>query len=951
MAENSQSRTARRKQKKTKKKPLWKRIVFIILSLIVLIGIGMTALITYWIATAPDLDPEKLQSAYASTLLDQSGEEFAQLGAENRDKVEYEELPEVLIDAVIATEDARFFSHPGIDLRRIGGAVIANFTSGFGSQGASTITQQVVEKSFLTPEKKLSLKVQEAWLALQLERQYSKEQIMEMYLNKIYYGAGAYGVKKASETYFGKEDLSELTLAEAAILAGLPQRPSAYNPFENPDLMHDRMDTVLTLMVRHDKVTEQQAEEARQVDITSLLTEERPESRQYDAFIQKVEQEVSEKLDGADINTDGLTIHTTIDTNAQEYVEFLLTDSEENPIQYPNENFKAGLTVLDTNSGAIRAIGGGRNRDTGQYNYAIQGSMQPGSTAKPLLAYGPAIEYNKISTYHQINDDKPYEIAGSDKVINNVTRSHSGWVTARQALVQSINVAAVKLFEEVGSENAKEFAKNLGMTFPDDQAILTDSIGGGTMQTTPLGLAGAYRAFGNEGIYNEPYAVTKVEFPDGREVDLTPESEAAMSDYTAYMVTDMLKDVVTEGTGTRANVSGLPLAGKTGTTNLPDTGEAADSWFAGYTTNYTIAVWTGEYSEENKRLPISDTGISRDLFRLVMTEISKDVETPDFERPSSVVEVDVERGSNPPALPSSYTPSSQIITELFVKGNEPSSTSEKFDKLDPVTNLSGKYNEEDNSINLTWNYNGNNVNFEVRASVNGGEMQTLSSTEEQSMTISDVESGEYQFQVIAVSNDDSESRSDPATTTVTVGEAEEESLPAVEGLSAEYLGDQGIIDVNWSYNGPPAIFEVSANGQTQTVESQGIEISGAAPGQTYTIQVTPIGQRGNNEGVRGEPASVQVDIPAEDTPENPDDGNENENNENGNDNNGNNGNDGNNGNEGNEGNNGNNGENPNNEENDEEESNAPPQEEEEPSEEVNEPEQPETPEEPSDGEE
>ncbi|MFD1849504.1 PBP1A family penicillin-binding protein [Oceanobacillus bengalensis] len=873
MADNGQTRSARRKQKKAKKKPVAKKILLTICIAIIAVGIGVGILLTYWIATAPEIDSSKLTDPFASVLLDKDAQEFAKLGSaeSNRERVTFEELPDVLIDAVTATEDARFFDHAGIDLRRIGGAVIANITNGFGSQGASTITQQVVEKSFLSPEKKIKLKVQEAWLALQLERQYSKEEILEIYLNKIFYGANAYGVKQAASTFFGKSDLQDLTLPEAAILAGLPQRPTAYNPFENPELTKDRMDTVLTLMVRHEKITEEEANEAREVDITSLLRESPPKSRPYDAFIQQVEKEVTEKLDGADINTDGLTIYTTLDTNAQEYVESLLNDSEENPINYPNDQFQAAMVVSDTKTGAVQAIGGRRNQAAGEYNYAIRGGNQPGSAAKPILAFGPAIEYNKMSTYHQINDDKPYEAPGLETPIRNVTRTYAGWVTARHALAQSINVAAIKVFEDVGRENAKEFAKNLGMEFPDDKINLTDAIGGSTLNVNPLQMAGAYQAFGNEGVYIEPYTVTKVVFPDGREVDLTPEPEVVMSDYTAYMVTDMLKSAVTQGSGTRANVSGLPMAGKTGTSTL-DSGEAADSWFAGYSTNYTIAVWTGEL-EDNTRLPISDTNISKDLFRYTMTNISEGIETQDFTKPSSVVEVQVEKGSNPPSLPSNHTPSSQIVTELFVKGTEPTSVSEKFDELDPVSSLQANYNEEENSIQLSWEYNTDeDVSFEVSSQLNDGEMHLLSTTDELSLDVSEVEPGEYQFQVIVVSNEDNENRSEPATTNATVAETEEEedeneeeggNIPPVEGLTANFIEETSIIDVTWNYNGPPASYEVTVNGQSQTVQSLGIEISGASPGQVYSIIVTPVGQNGANSGVRGESMNVEVEIPAE----------------------------------------------------------------------------------------
>ncbi|RDW19620.1 penicillin-binding protein [Oceanobacillus arenosus] len=880
MAENGQTRTARRQQKKKKnrRKPIWKRILQIGLIIILVIAIGVGGLFAYWVATAPDIDAAQLSDPFSSSLVDQNGNEFAELGALKRKKVNFEDLPEVLINAVTATEDARFFEHHGIDLRRIGGAIIANITNGFGSQGASTITQQVVEKSFLTADKELKLKVQEQWLALKLERQYSKEEILEMYLNKIYYGAGAYGVSQAAETYFGVTDLQNLTLPQAAILAGLPQRPSAYDPFINPDLTKERMDTVLTLMVRHEKITQAQADEARAVDIPSLLVEKQPDSTKYEAFIQQVNEDVKDKLDGADIYSDGLKIYTTLDPSIQDHVEFLLTDSEENPIPYPDDEMQAGMVVLDTKNGAIKAIGGSRNDDGNLgYNYAIKGTYQPGSTIKPILDYGPAIEYDKMSTYHLINDDKPYEVAGANgHTINNWNRKYSGWITARYALSQSLNVPAVKTFEEVGSENAKTFAESLGINFANDQVQLTDAIGGAETEVTPLQLAGAYRAFGNEGIYNEPYAVTKVEFPDGRVVDLVPEPEAVMSDYTAYMITDMLKTAVTEGVGYKANVPGLPLAAKTGTTNLTDKPGSPDSWLAGYTTNYTMAVWTGDYKdEEGKRDVMPTTEISHALFKNTMETISQGLDTADFAKPDSVVEVAVEKGSNPATLPSKYTPSSEIITELFVKGTEPTKASKKFNQLDPVSGLTASYDEDANAIHVEWQYDsGDDITFDVSASVNGGEKQNLSSTKEKSMDISEVESdAEYVIEVIV--NDGTSTSKAAKTTVKTSGKVKE--LPGVSGLSAQYIEENSIIDVTWDYNGPPASYEVSVNGQIQTVDSKGIEISGGSPGQNYTITVTPIGKNGANEGVRGitESTSLTIPNPVDENPNpNPDPGTE-----------------------------------------------------------------------------
>lgn len=893
MANQKQSRTARRQQKKQTKKPVWKRILLTILFIGLLGGIIVGGVGIYWIATAPDLDPDKLSIPLSSTLNDQNGEAFATLADENREQVKFEELPEVLIDAVTATEDVRFFEHPGIDLRRIGGAVIANFKDGFGSQGASTITQQVVENFFLSSEKKIKLKVQEQWLSLKLEREYSKEEIMEMYLNKIFYGNNAYGVVAAAKEYFGVTDLEELTLPQAAILAGLPQRPTAYNPFRNPELTAGRMDTVLTLMVRHDKISQEEADEAREVDIPSLLVESQSDPTPYEAFIDQVDKEISEKLDGVNLYTDGLKVNTTIDTSIQDHVEFLLTDSESNPIPYSDDKLQGAIVVLNTESGAIEAIGGRRNNTgNGELNYAIDRKFQPGSAIKPIMEYGPAIEYNDMSTYHQINDDKPYH-TGGDHHVSNITHRYSGWVTARHALSNSLNVPAIKLFEEVGYDKAKEFSSKLGLDMPET-LVPVDSIGGGNTVVSPLELSGAFRTFGNEGIYNEPYAVTSVEFPDGSTVDLRPESEAVMKDSTAYMVTDMLKSVITNGTWAAGSLNGLPVAGKTGTTNLDDD-TPGDRWFSGYTTNYTVTAWVGDYLDDSgNRVGIPDTvpwTVSQVMFRETMLEISQGLETADFSKPDSVVEVAIEKGTNPPELASEYTPSSEKITELFVKGTEPTKTSEKFDELDPVSGLNASYEAEQNAVVVDWNYDDDeeDVTFEVSASIDGGSMQELSTTEDKTLEISQVESGaEYTIQVVVVSNEGGSLRSEATSTSITIPDEEEEeeeeneeeneeqeeeeetdeNVPAVEGLSANYIADSGIIDVSWNYNGPPASYEVTVNGQTQTVQSLGIEVSGSfTPGESYTVNVVPIGQNGANNGVRGPTQSVSVNIPQVEEPE------------------------------------------------------------------------------------
>lgn len=772
MAEKGQSRASRRKQKK-KKKPIWKKILLTIVLIGVLCVIAGGSVFAYYAATAPKLDEEKLSDPASNIVYDMNGDEFAELGSENRRKVTYDDLPQQLIDAVTATEDSRFFEHNGIDIIRTGGALVSNFKNGFGAEGGSTIDQQVIKRSFLSPEKTVKRKMQEWWLAFQLDRQYSKEEILEMYLNKVFYGQYAYGVATAAETYFGKEDLNDLTLPETALLAGLPQRPTAYNPFENPDLAQERMNTVLDLMVQHEKITQAEADEAKKTKVEDLLTEKQPQSNKYGAFLDEVQNELSERFEDADLNLDGMKIYTTLDPDAQETVENAL--SEDSGIVWPDDQLQAGITLLDTQSGAIRAIGGNRNNELGGYNYAIQGDgRQPGSGMKPILDYAPAFETGVYtSTYEQINDEP---ITIGDWTPGNYDDQFHGWMSARTALAKSYNIPAIKTFQAVGAENAEKFANGLGLEFPD--GIKNGDSIGGAAQFHTIDIAGAYAAFGNEGIYTEPYAITKIEFSDGSTLDMKPESEAAMSESTAYMVTDMMRSVMTEGTGTLANVPGLDIAGKTGTTNLKGQDGSPDSWMNGLTTNYTLSVWTGN---DKGSTVIQDgngvigTNVAKQLFKQIMTEVHEGKDTESFKKPSSVVEAKVEKGSRPAASPSAGTPSSEILTELFLKGNLPGATSERYEEKEiaPVTGLSASYDEASNSINISWNYDGD-ASFSVSADPSGS-----TSTSDTSAVIDNVQAGQTYNIAVTASVDGETSEAKSTSVTVPGGEenAEEEANP------------------------------------------------------------------------------------------------------------------------------------------------------------------------------
>lgn len=783
MTEKRQTRTRQQlKRQRQQQKKLFKVwLKRIIISLAVFFGVlflGGIGLFAYYASSAPKLDEELLKDPISAEFYDMNGELFAKIGPESRKYIEYEDIPQGMVDAILATEDVRFFDHFGIDVWRLGGAVVANVTKGFGAQGASTITQQVVKNYFLSNDKKLKRKAQEAWLAIQLERNYEKEEIFEMYFNKVLMSGRIYGFGTAAEYFFGKE-LDELELDEMALLAGMPQSPNNYNPFKNPDLAQKRRDVVLDLMVRHKKITKEQAEEAKAIDVkTRILSEEERQSitgSKYDAFLDVVLEEIEAKGEGEALS-DGIKVYTTLDPNAQSVVENILN----NDSNFPTQKIEAGVSVIDTKTGAIRAIGGGRNYGAERpFNYADDLiHRHPGSTMKPLLDYGPAIEYLKWSTGKKIVDEK-MTYKSSPQQVTNWDNKYFGTITVREALYASRNVPAVKTLNAVGLDKAKQFISKLGIE--TDYIVESDAIGGGRINISPIQMAASYAAFGNNGVYNDPHTIREIEYRDGSKKSFKPDPVVAMSDYTAYMVTDILRDVVgnkPNASGRAANVPGLDIAGKTGTTNYSDDefvkynlpkSSVPDSWFVGYTTNYSIAIWSG-YSKRSEPITTWDERrLPQKLFSKIMGQISAGKKTARFVKPASVVEATIEVGTEPIKLASEFTPSHLRRTELFVKGTEPKEVSDEYEiTLNAPTNLKAHYDENKKAVQLTWDFTpptievGNDkketpkldVTFEISMTVGNNKPVVVGTTKNKNFTIPKIEQGHnYTFSVIAIVKD------------------------------------------------------------------------------------------------------------------------------------------------------------------------------------------------------
>jgi len=686
--------------KKIRHKAIFKKILItlgiLILFIIVVGGITVFTIIR----KAPKLDPDKLTLAQSPQIFDNQGELITTLQSiENRRSANIDEIPQVLIDAVISMEDVRFYEHSGIDIRRIAGAILSNVKNGFGSQGASTITQQVVKNLFLTGDKTWTRKIQEQYLAIKLDKEYSKDEILEIYLNVIYFSDSRYGVLEAADYYFSKK-LSELTIEDAALLAAIPQRPNYFNPFNNPEAVETRRNIVISMMEKYGKITSKEAETAKKVSIEEQLQKSDREVYPYQAFLDQVLNEVEaiEGIEASDIYTMGLKIYTSLDQDLQQYVENVMQSGE--VIKFPDDKYQAGITVMDTKTGEVRAIGGSRKPTEGvrTWNWATNPRRSPGSSIKPILDYGPAVDEFEWSTYHQLVDE-PHTYSDGTPV-HNYDQEYKGSISLRKAMETSRNIPAVKAFQEVGIEKAKAFGERLGIEL--DSIEESYSIGGFQTGVSSFQMAGAYGAFGNTGIYNAPHTVVKVEYPDGKVIDLTPKEVIAMNDYTAFIITDILRTVVegSEGTGRLAAISGIQIAGKTGSSNFTDEEKKdlnisdgiKDSWFVGYSTELTTSVWTG-YENNADGYIDTDSGstdgqIARLLFKEIMTYAHEDRDEADFKQPDSVVRIGIDRSTG--LLPSVSTPSSEIIYEYFVVGTEPTIDSKEENKGNPAKNPKNK---------------------------------------------------------------------------------------------------------------------------------------------------------------------------------------------------------------------------------------------------------------------
>lgn len=593
-------------------------------------------------------------------------------GVQDRTWVSISELQPSTVYAFISAEDARFFEHEGVDVIRIAGAIVADIKAGSYVQGASTISQQLIKLSHLTSEKTISRKAEEAALAYEMERQYSKEDILEMYLNYVYFGGGYYGIEAAAEGYFGVH-ASDLTLDQSAMLAGILKSPSGYAPHINYAASINRRNNILRLMRDYGYITDDEKKQASARRPT-ILHDKREEYSGYytDAVTKSAAALMGITVD--ELIRGGYNIYSAMDSDIQHYCEEMFKNGE----LFPAEDSEAAIVVLEPSTGMVVAMVGGRSYTGGiSFNRATDIRRQPGSVIKPVIAYAPAFEYLNYTAADMILDE---ETTFSDYTPSNYGNKYYGWVTVREAVTKSLNVPAVKTLSEVGVERAKDFAKRCGIEFDDKDDSLALALGGFTYGVSPLQIAGAYSCFASGGIYNTPTLIKKITDRNGLTVyEYRQDSRRVMSEANAYILTSMLKSVVTEGTGHRLNTLDIPIAGKTGTVGLANGNR--DAWMAGYTPEYTAVVWQGYDSDRLGLLPSSATGGTYPALMLyeLFNHIYPDGRSGDFERPESVKQYSIDaktlKKQHKAVLANAMTPQSSRVTEYFTEETAPEDVS------------------------------------------------------------------------------------------------------------------------------------------------------------------------------------------------------------------------------------------------------------------------------------
>lgn len=607
----------------------------------------------YYVSKAPSLSESKLVATTSSKIYDNKNQLIADLGSERRVNAQANDIPTDLVKAIVSIEDHRFFDHRGIDTIRILGAFLRNLQSN-SLQGGSTLTQQLIKLTYFstsTSDQTISRKAQEAWLAIQLEQKATKQEILTYYINKVYMSNGNYGMQTAAQNYYGK-DLNNLSLPQLALLAGMPQAPNQYDPYSHPEAAQDRRNLVLSEMKNQGYISAEQYEKAVNTPITDGLQSLKSASN-YPAYMDNYLKEVINQVEeetGYNLLTTGMDVYTNVDQEAQKHLWDIYNTDEY--VAYPDDELQVASTIVDVSNGKVIAQLGARHQSSNVsfgINQAVETNRDWGSTMKPITDYAPALEYGVYDSTATIVHDEPYNYPGTDIPVYNWDRGYFGNITLQYALQQSRNVPAVETLNKVGLNRAKTFLNGLGIDYPS--LHYSNAISSNTTESdkkygaSSEKMAAAYAAFANGGTYYKPMYIHKVVFSDGSEKEFSNVGTRAMKETTAYMMTDMMKTVLTYGTGRNAYLAWLPQAGKTGTSNYTDeeienhikTSQfvAPDELFAGYTRKYSMAVWTG-YS--NRLTPLVGDGltVAAKVYRSMMTYLSEGSNPEDWNMPDGI---------------------------------------------------------------------------------------------------------------------------------------------------------------------------------------------------------------------------------------------------------------------------------------------------------------------------
>ena len=645
--------------------PRWLRTLLLsvgVLTLLLTTALGVAVLWAFAILprSLPAVSAlETFQPVQGSKIYDDNDELITELHVERRIFVPLAQIPKSLRDAIIATEDRRFYSHWGIDPIGIARAVVQNYRRGRVVEGGSTITQQLTKVLFLTPDKSLERKLKEAALALEIERRYSKDRILEMYLNQIYFGHGAYGVEAAARTYFGKA-VSELSVRESALLAGLPRAPTSYSPFDHANAAKLRREIVLRRLVEFGTIKEADAKRLARTDLGLIPPERRRTTGQY--FIEYVQQTLEVKY-GADlVFKGGLNIYTTLNPHMQLTAEQALRDGlkaleERTAKGKPSEHPEGALVTVDPQTGHVKALVGGYDFFRSEFNRAVLARRQPGSAFKPFV-YIAALE-NGFTPASRV-DDAPvtYPVGrnGAAWKPENYDRKFRGSTTLQQAVEESVNVVTIKVLERIGVNRTIQVARRLGITSPLN-ADLTLALGSSDL--TLLELTSAYSALANQGTWMPPTTIRYVTDANGKLLEEhIPEGQEALPPEEAYVVTHMLRGVVERGTGQGAKGLGRPVAAKTGTTN-----DYSNAWFIGYTPRLATGVWVGY--DRPRSLGRDETGsrVAVPIWTTYMTRVLGDGPKEDFAVPDKVILVPVDMDPSNECV--------RVVTMAFIRGTEP----------------------------------------------------------------------------------------------------------------------------------------------------------------------------------------------------------------------------------------------------------------------------------------